>query len=73
MYLLVIFFPIMGALIAGFFGRYVGRYGSIIISTSCMFLSFIVSLFIFFEVSLSNSVCMIKLTNWFDVGLLNTS
>jgi NADH-ubiquinone oxidoreductase chain 5 len=63
----------MGALIAGFFGRYVGRYGSIIISTSCMFLSFIVSLFIFFEVSLSNSVCMIKLTNWFDVGLLNTS
>ena len=73
MYLLVIFFPIMGALIAGLFGRFVGRYGSIIISTTCMFLSFLISLFIFYEVSLSNSVCLIKLINWFDVGLLNTS
>ena len=73
MYLLVIFFPIMGALIAGLFGRFVGRYGSIIISTTCMFLSFLISLFIFYEVSLSNSVCLIKLINWFDIGLLNTS
>jgi NADH-quinone oxidoreductase subunit L len=63
MYLLVIFFPIFGALIAGFFGRFVGRYGSIIISTSCMFLSFLTSLFIFYEVSLSNSVCVIKLAS----------
>ena len=73
MYLLVIFFPMMGSLISGLFGRFVGRFGSVVITTSCIFLSFLTSLFIFYEVSLSNSVCLIKVFNWFDVGLLNVS
>lgn len=73
MYLLVIFFPLLGALITGVFGRFLGRFGSIIVTTSCLFLSFITALFIFYEVGLSNSICIIKLEKWFDVGLLNTS
>jgi NADH-ubiquinone oxidoreductase chain 5 len=73
MYLLVIFFPLVGSLISGLFGRFLGRQGSIILTTSCLFLSFLTSLFIFYEVGLSNSICIIKLGKWFDVGLLNTS
>lgn len=73
MYLLVIFFPLIGSIISGFFGYFIGRKGSIIISTSCLFFSFIISLLIFFEISLLKSVCIIKLFSWFDVGLLNTS
>lgn len=61
MYLLVIFFPLLGALITGVFGRFLGRFGSIIVTTSCLFLSFITALFIFYEVGLSNSICIIKL------------
>jgi NADH:ubiquinone oxidoreductase subunit 5 (subunit L)/multisubunit Na+/H+ antiporter MnhA subunit len=63
MYLLVLFFPILGAFISGIFGRFIGRTGSIIITTTCLFFSFLISLFIFFEVGLSNSICVIKLGN----------
>lgn len=73
MYLLVLFFPFIGALITGLLGRYIGRSGSLIITTSCLFFSFIISLFIFFEVGLSNSICLIKLTSWFNIGILNVS
>jgi NADH-ubiquinone oxidoreductase chain 5 len=73
MYLLVIFFPLLGSLITGVFGRFLGRLGSIILTTSCLFLSFLTALFIFYEVGLSNSICIIKIEKWFDVGLLNTS
>lgn len=73
MYLLVIFFPLIGSILSGFFGRFLGHKGSSIISTGCLFLSFLVSLLIFYEVSLSNSITIIKLIKWFDVGVLNTS
>jgi len=73
MYLLVIFFPFLGALITGALGRFLGRQGSIIVTTSCLFFSFVTALFIFFEIGLSNSICIIKLEKWFDIGLLNTS
>jgi len=61
MYLLVLFFPILGSLITGIFGRFLGRQGSIILTTTCLFLSFLTALFIFYEVGLSNSICVIKL------------
>ena len=73
MYLLVIFFPIISAFILGFFGRFIGDKGAAIISTTCIFLAFLTSLLIFYEVALLNSVCLIKITPWFDVGLLNVS
>jgi hypothetical protein len=35
-----------------------------------MFLTVIVSFFIFFEVGFNKSVCFIDLGNWFHIGLL---
>lgn len=71
MYLLIIFFPLFGAFCSGFLGRFIGRFGSIFLTTFCIFLSFIVSLFIFYEVCLNGSICQLKFLCWFDVGLLN--
>lgn len=60
MYLLILFFPFISAFLTGLFGRFIGRHGSVIISTSCLLFSFLIALFIFYEVSLSQSICHIK-------------
>jgi len=73
MYLLILFFPFMSTLLTGLFGRFIGRSGSLIIATSCLFFSFMIALFIFYEICLSNSICNIKLFSWFDIGVLNVS
>jgi NADH-ubiquinone oxidoreductase chain 5 len=47
-----IFLSIIGSCLAGLFGRYLGSWGSAFITTSCLFLSFIISFFAFYEVAL---------------------
>jgi len=61
MYLLIIFFPLIGSFIAGFFGRKIGKQGAIIVTTSLVSLSALLSFFIFYEVVLCHSVCTLKL------------
>ena len=61
MYLSVIFFPLIGALTSLLFGRFLGKKGSIIITTTLLAISAIFSSIIFYEVVLSHSVCSIKL------------
>lgn len=73
MYLLVLFFPLIGFLLVSLFGRFFGKQGSCFISIFCLFLSFVVSLFIFYEVCLSNTVCLIKCYDWISFGPLNIS
>lgn len=73
MYLLVIFFPLFGYIISSLFGRFFSTKGVILITTSCLFFSWLCALFIFYEVALLNSVCIIKLGSWIDVGILNVS
>lgn len=64
MYLLVVFLSIIGSCSAGLFGRYLGSWGSAIITTSCLFLSFLISLFVFYEVGLVGCFVYIKLASW---------
>jgi NADH-ubiquinone oxidoreductase chain 5 len=73
MYWLVLFFPLLGYLVSSIFGRFLGNKGVIFITTSCLFLAWICSLFIFYEVALLNSVCVIKFCSWFDFGVLDVS
>ena len=61
MYLSIIFLPLIGAFIAGFFGRFLGKQGAILITTTLVFLSSILSFFVFYEVVLCHSVCSFKL------------
>ena len=71
MYLNLIFLPLIGSLTAGLFGRFIGPKGSSIITVVCLGSSFLISSFIFFEVSLMDCCTYIKLVKWIDSELLN--
>ena len=70
MYLSIIFLPLLGAFIAGFFGRFLGKQGAILITTSLVFLSSIFSFLVFYEVVLCHSVCSFKLFTWMESNSL---
>lgn len=61
MYLLILTLPLLGSLITGFLGRYLGRYGAGIFSTTCVVGSMLLSFFAFYEVGFLKSSCYITL------------
>ena len=71
MYLLILYFPLIGCLWSGFFGHFLGKNGASLITLFCMFLSVLISFFIFYEIVLCNDICIIKLYKWIDIGVLN--
>ena len=71
MYLLLIFLPLASSISAGFLGRYLGSNGSAFRTTSCLFVSFGLSLFLFYEVSYFASPTFLKLGTWIDIEFLN--
>jgi NADH-ubiquinone oxidoreductase chain 5 len=71
MYLLILYFPLIGCLWSGFFGHFLGKNGASLITLFCMFLSVLISFFIFYEIVLCNNICIIKLYKWIDIGVLN--
>jgi len=71
MYLLLVFLSIIGSCLAGLFGRYLGSWGSAFITTGCLFLSLLLSLFAFYEVALVGCFVYIKLTTWISSEVLN--
>ena len=71
MYLLLIFLSFIGSCVAGLFGRQIGSNGSAIITTSCLFLSFLISLIAFYEVGLIGCFVYIKLTTWISSEVLH--
>ena len=70
MYLSIIFLPFIGAIIAGFFGRYLGKQGSVIITTVLLIISSLFSFIVFYEITLSHSVCSLKLFSWMESNTL---
>ena len=73
MYLTIIFLPLLGALIAGLFGRYIGKQGSIFITTLLVSLASLFSFIIFYEIVLCHSVCTFKLFTWMESNSLIVS
>ena len=71
MYLLLVFLSIIGSCLAGLFGRYLGSKGSSIITTSCLFVSFFLALFAFYEVGLMNCFVYVKLSTWISSEVLH--
>tara|TARA_B110000208_G_scaffold50235_1_gene66175 strand:+ start:5944 stop:6204 length:261 start_codon:yes stop_codon:yes gene_type:complete len=61
MYLSIIFLPLMGAVLGGLFGRFVGPKGASIITTGCLFTSLFLSCIAFYEVGLCGCSTHIKL------------
>lgn len=73
MYLLIILLPFLGSIFAGGFGRFLGFRGAALITTSCVFLSFLCSLLAFYEVALSASPVYILYADWFCSELFDAS
>ena len=69
----LIFLPLLGAFISGFFGRYIGDRNSEIITSVFVSISAILSIIIFKEVVLNNYENNLVITNWIYSGSLEVN
>lgn len=72
MYILVLFIPLLSAMISGFLGRKIGTKGAGVLTSSCIFITVIISGWIFYETALNGSSAYLKLWGWFDSELFTT-
>ena len=71
MYLLIIFLSFFSACFAGIFGKQLGFWGSTKITLFCIFLSFFVANFIFYEVVILGCPVYFSLFLWINSEILN--
>jgi hypothetical protein len=71
MYLSIIILPLLGSIVAGFFGRKVGVRGAQIITCSCVIVTTILALLAFVEVGFNNIPVTIHLFRWIDSEWIN--
>lgn len=71
MYVFILIFPFFGCLLSCFFGRFFGNKGSAYLSIFFLALSWLLSLFIFYEVCLCQSIVSIKFFQWFVFDIYN--
>jgi NADH-ubiquinone oxidoreductase chain 5 len=70
MYIPLVFLSFFGFSVTGLFGRHIGPKGAAIITTSCLILTFILSLFALYEVGLMGSPVYIRLAPWVSSEVL---
>ena len=73
MYLLILTLPLLGALISGFGGRWLGSKGANVFSIICILSTTLLSILIFYEIGFSGTTCYIFLSPWINSGILNIS
>ena len=61
MYLLVIYIPLMSSIIGGLFGRKLGEKGAGMYTSTSIVITFVLSVFIFYEVAFEGSATYMKL------------
>ena len=69
-----VFLPLIGAIIAGFFGRFLGDRGSQLVTCGAMVLAAITGAYVFVDVALLGHVRVVEIASWivsgsFDVGM----
>ena len=69
----VVLLPLLGAIIAGLFGRLIGDRASQIVTCSLMVLSGVLSIPVFIDVALSGNVRVVELFTWVDSGEFEVS
>lgn len=70
MYQAIVFLPLLGALIAGLFGRSIGDKASRMITTGFVIISALLSWVAFFKVALGGEWVTIHIMTWIDSGAL---
>jgi len=71
MYLAIITLPLLGSIVAGFFGRKIGVSGAQLITCSSVIVTTLLAIVAFFEVGLNNIPVSINLFRWIDSESLN--
>jgi NADH:ubiquinone oxidoreductase subunit 5 (subunit L)/multisubunit Na+/H+ antiporter MnhA subunit len=61
MYLCILILPFLSFISCICFGRFIGTSGSCFLSTSAIFLAFLLSVFAFFETAVMGSACNIHI------------
>ncbi|MGH6934365.1 MAG: NADH-quinone oxidoreductase subunit L [Dongiaceae bacterium] len=64
----IVFLPLIGAVIAGLFGRAIGDRGAQVVTCGPMLISMALSIFVFFDVNFEGHVRTTELFTWFDAG-----
>ena len=71
MYLSIIFLPLLGSIVSGFFGRKTGIYGSQILTSLCIIMTTILAIISFIEVGINNNSISITLFKWLNSESFN--
>jgi NADH-ubiquinone oxidoreductase chain 5 len=71
MYLLIVFLPLISALITLLYSSKMGKKGAIQLTCTGVILSCIFSYIAFYEVALSGSICHIETIDWVTTGIFN--
>ncbi|MBI1233302.1 MAG: NADH-quinone oxidoreductase subunit L [Alphaproteobacteria bacterium] len=66
--LIIVFGPLVGAIIAGLFGRFIGDRAAMTITTGLLILSAVLSVFVFFDVAIQHNEQLIPLATWMRIG-----
>jgi NADH:ubiquinone oxidoreductase subunit 5 (subunit L)/multisubunit Na+/H+ antiporter MnhA subunit len=67
MYLLILYFPLVSSICCGLFGHFLGKKGAARMALYCMFISVLISLFIFVEIVLTQQTVIITIIDFIDV------
>ena len=68
---IILFLPLLGAFISGFFGKFIGNRSSEIITSFFVSVSAILSFYIFYKVLILNYQNNLLIAAWIHSGLLN--
>ncbi len=71
MFVGAIFLPLLGACIAGFFGRWIGDRAAQWATVACMALAAVCGVAAFFQVAFTDADRVIEIADWIDVGGLD--
>jgi len=69
----LVFLPLLGSIISGFFGRYIGDRNSEIITSLFVSISAALSLIIFYQVIVNNYENNLIIATWMNSGLLDVN
>jgi NADH-quinone oxidoreductase subunit L len=69
----IVFLPLVGAIVAGFFGRFIGNRGAQMVTCGLLTLSALLSVLVFIQVGLGGQPVTVELFTWIDSESLQVS
>jgi NADH-quinone oxidoreductase subunit L len=72
-YTAIVFLPLIGALVAGLFGRLIGERASEIVTTALLMIAAVLSWIVFVRVGLGGETARVPLLRWITSGELDTA